>query len=149
MKLRRLHKTELLEFFTVSTDVSVEIPVYEEGVSAGFPSPAQDFSEHSIDLNLVLLKNPASTFFSKVSGDSMKDIGIHDGDLLVIDKSLEPVDGKVAVCFIDGEFTLKKIKIDEDVVWLVPANKNYEPIKITEDNNFVVWGIVTFVIKEF
>ena len=149
MKLTRLHKTELLEFYTASTDASVEIPVFEGGVSAGFPSPAQDFSEHSIDLNLALLKNPASTFFSRVSGDSMKDLGIHDGDLLVVDKSLEPVDEKIAVCYIDGDFTLKKIKIEKDVVWLVPGNENYEPIKVTEENNFVVWGIVTFVIKEF
>ena len=149
MKLRRLHKSNFLEFFTTSLGVSIERPLFDEGVSAGFPSPAQDFSEHSIDLNLALLKNPASTFFSRVSGDSMKDLGINDGDLLVIDKSLEPVDGKIAVCFIDGEFTLKKIKIEKDFCWLVPANKNYEPIKVTEDNDFIVWGVVTFVIKEF
>ncbi len=149
MKLRRLHKSNFLEFFTASLDVIIERPLFDEGVSAGFPSPAQDFSEHSIDLNLALLKNPASTFFSRVSGDSMKDLGINDGDLLVIDKSLEPVDGKIAVCFIDGEFTLKKIKIEKDFCWLVPANKNYEPIKVTEDNDFIVWGVVTFVIKEF
>ena len=149
MKLRRLHKSKLLEFYSASTDVSIDRPMFSEGISAGFPSPAQDFSEHSIDLNLALLKNPASTFFSKVSGDSMKDIGIHDGDLLIIDKSLEPVDGKIAVCFIDGDFTLKRIKIDKDFCWLVPANENYKPIKVTEDNDFIVWGIVTFVIKEF
>ena len=149
MKLRRLHKTELLEFYSASTEVNIEIPVFEDGVSAGFPSPAQDFSEHSIDLNLALLKNPASTFFSRVSGDSMKDLGIHDGDLLVVDKSLEPDDGKIAVCYIDGDFTLKNIKIEKEIVWLVPANKNYKPIKVTKDNDFIVWGIVTFVIKEF
>ena len=149
MKLRRLHKSKFLEFYSASTDVSIDRPMFSDGISAGFPSPAQDFSEHPIDLNLALLKNPASTFFSKVSGDSMKDIGIHDGDLLIIDKSLEPVDGKIAVCFIDGEFTLKRIKIDKDFCWLEPANENYKPIKVTEDNDFIVWGIVTFVIKEF
>ena len=149
MKLRRLYKSNLLEFFTASTDVSIERPLFDGGVSAGFPSPAQDFSEHSIDLNLALLKNPASTFFTRVSGDSMKDIGIHDGDLLVIDKSLNPENNKIAVCFIDGEFTLKKIKLEKDSCWLIPANENYSPIKVTEENDFIVWGIVTFVIKEF
>jgi len=149
MKLRRLHKSNLLEFFTASNDVSIERPLFDGGVSAGFPSPAQDFSEHSIDLNLALLKNPASTFFTRVSGDSMKDIGIHDGDLLVIDKSLDPENNKIAVCFIDGEFTLKKIKLEKDTCWLIPANENYKPIKVTEENDFIVWGIVTFVIKEF
>ena len=149
MKLRQLHKLELLEFFTPSINSSINIPLFEGGVSAGFPSPAQDFSEHSIDLNLALIKNPASTFFTKVSGDSMKDLGIFNGDLLVIDKSLDPVDGKIAVCFIDGEFTLKKINLDKDSCWLMPANENYKPIKVTEENDFIVWGIVTYSIKEF
>lgn len=149
MKLRRLHKSKLLVFFTASTDVGVNIQLFEGGVSAGFPSPAQDFSEHSIDLNLALIKNPASTFFTRVSGDSMKDLGIYNGDLLVIDKSIDPEDGKIAVCFVDGDFTLKKIKIEKDVCWLMPANENYKPIKITEENDFIVWGVVTFSIKEF
>ena len=149
MKLRQLHKSALLEFFIPSTNTGINIPLFEGGVSAGFPSPAQDFSEHSIDLNLELIKNPASTFFTRVSGDSMKDLGISDGDLLVIDKSLTPKDGKIAVCFIDGEFTLKKIKLEKQTCWLVAANKNYEPIEVTEDNDFIVWGIVTFSIKNF
>jgi len=79
----------------------------------------------------------------------MKDLGIDDGDLLIIDKSLEPSNGKIAVCFIDGEFTLKKIQLEKDFVWLVPANKKYKPIKVTENNDFVVWGIVVHVIKSF
>jgi len=110
-------------------------------VKAGFPSPAEDFMETSIDLNIELLKNPASTFFCRVSGDSMHDMGINDGDLLIIDKSLEPQDGKVAVCYIDGEFTLKKIKLEQDCCWLIPANKQYKPIKVTADNDFIVWGV--------
>lgn len=149
MKLKRLHKTKNFEFFTASGKTEMEIPFVEQGIKAGFPSPAEDFSETSIDLNIELLKNPASTFFSRVSGDSMQDVGISDGDLLVIDKSLEPKDGKIAVCYIDGEFTLKKIKIEKDFCWLVPANKNYKPIKVTAENDFLVWGIVTYVIKSF
>ena len=118
MKLKSINKTTTLEFFTVSTETSLERPYIGEGVKAGFPSPAEDFTEVSIDLNLELLKNPSSTFFCRVSGDSMQDIGIADGDLLIVDKSLEPKDNKIAVCFIDGEFTLKKIKLDKDCCWL-------------------------------
>ena len=121
----------------------------EGELKAGFPSPAEDFSEVSIDLNLELLKNPASTFFCRVSGDSMEDMGISDGDLLIVDKSLEPADGKVAVCCIDGEFTLKSIRLDKDCCWLMPANPKYQPIKVTEDNELIVWGIVTHSIKSF
>lgn len=149
MKLHRLKKTDTLEFFTASSEWAVELPLVGESVKAGFPSPAEDFSEVSIDLNVALLKNPASTFFCRVSGDSMSDMGINDGDLLVVDKSLEPQDGKVAVCYIDGEFTLKEIKIEQDCCWLIPANKNYQALKVTEDNEFVVWGIVTYAIKAY
>jgi len=149
MKLKSINKTTTLEFFTVSTETSLERPYIEEGVKAGFPSPAEDFTEVSIDLNLELLKNPSSTFFCRVSGDSMQDIGIADGDLLIVDKSLEPKGDKIAVCFIDGEFTLKKIKLDKDCCWLVPANKNYKPIKVTSENEFIVWGVVTYAIKSY
>lgn len=147
MKLRSINKTKTLEFYTASTETVLELPLMENSVKAGFPSPAEDFTEISIDLNIELLKNPSSSFFCRVSGDSMQDIGICDGDLLIIDKSLEPKDGKVSVCYIDGEFTLKKIKTEKDCCWLVPANKNYKPIKVTADNEFIVWGIVTYVIK--
>lgn len=149
MRLRTIKKTDTLEFFTVSNKTTVEIPFLEGGIKAGFPSPAEDFTEISIDLNIELLKNPSSTFFCRVSGDSMEDLGISDGDLLVVDKSLEPRDGKVAVCYVDGEFTLKKIKIEKDCCWLMPANKKYKPIKVTAENEFIVWGIVTYAIKSF
>ena len=79
----------------------------------------------------------------------MKDEGIHDGDLLVIDKSIRPADGKIAVCYLDGEFTIKRIRIDKDIIWLMPANDKYTPIKVTTDNDFLIWGIVTHVIKSF
>lgn len=120
----------------------------DEGIKAGFPSPAQDFMDVAIDLNKELVKHPSSTFYGRVKGDSMIDAGIFDGDLLIIDKSLEPHNGDMAVCFIDGEFTLKYIKIEEKVIWLIPANKNYQPIKVTEANDFLIWGIVTYSIKK-
>ena len=127
----------------------MELPLIEGGISAGFPSPAEDFLELSIDLNKELIKNPPATFYGRVNGDSMKDLGIDHGDLLIIDKSIQPKDGKIAVCFIDGEFTLKTIRLEKDCCWLIPANSNYKPLKVTQDNDFVVWGIVIHVIKSF
>lgn len=138
-----------IQLFSASTDTHVDIPYANEGIHAGFPSPAQDFLDSTIDLNKELIKNPSATFFGRVSGDSMKDLGIHDGDLLVIDKSLEPLNGKIAVCFIDGEFTIKQIQRDADSCWLMPANPKYKPIRVTEQNDFLVWGIVVHVIKSF
>lgn len=129
--------------------ISRRLPLASSGISAGFPSPAGDYMELSIDLNQELIRNPAATFYGHVSGDSMQELGIDDGDLLVIDKSLEPRNGNIAVCFIDGEFTLKKIRIEKKAVWLMPANPKYTPLQITESNDFMVWGIVTYTIKKF
>ncbi len=148
MEIDNIQNNNIIDFFPVSTDIDIELPLVE-GISAGFPSPAQDFIDVSIDLNKEFIKNPSSTFFGRVNGDSMKDLGIDSGDLLIIDKSLEPTNGRVAVCFIDGEFTMKKIKIEKNYCWLIPANKKYKPIKVTADNEFIVWGIVIHVIKSF
>ena len=126
---------------------SMALPLANQGISAGFPSPADDFLDLSIDLNKELIKHPYATFYGRVSGDSMTGVGLDDGDLLIIDKSLEPQDGKIAVCFIDGEFTVKRIKLDKDSLWLMPENKKYKPIKVTEENEFIIWGVVTSVIK--
>jgi DNA polymerase V len=102
----------------------------------------------SIDLNKELVKHPASTFYGKVKGDSMVDAGVCDGDILIIDKSLEPRNGDMAVCYIDGEFTIKYIRIDKQVVWLIPAKEAYEPIRVTPENEFLIWGIVTYSIRK-
>lgn len=147
MKLINLHTDTKLDIYSVSTEKMIERPFIEQGIKAGFPSPAEDFLDISIDLNKELIKNPSATFYGRVKGDSMKDAGIDHGDLLIIDKSLEPRDGKIAVCFIDGEFTIKRIKLEKDFCWLMPENKKYKPIKVTEDNDFVVWGIVVHIIK--
>ena len=136
-----------LEIFSVDTSSGLDLPVVEAGISAGFPSPADDFLDASIDLNNILITNKDATFYGRVKGDSMIDAGLSDGDLLIIDKSLEPKDGKIAVCFIDGEFTVKRIKITNKCIYLVAENKNYKPIKVTDDNDFLIWGIVTTVIK--
>ncbi len=146
-KANKIASSTSIDFYTANTSSSLELPLMEGGIAAGFPSPAQDYIDLKIDLNKELIANPSSTFYGRVKGTSMKDAGIEDGDILVIDKSLEPRDGDTAVCFIDGEFTLKYIKIEPDAVYLVPANSKFQPIKVTEDNNFCIWGVVTYSIK--
>ena len=118
-----------------------------EGVSAGFPSPADDFKETRISLDKVAVKNEAATFYARVAGQSMIGAGLDDGDLLVIDRSLEPQDGKIAVCLVDGDFTVKRLKVEKDCVWLMAENKRYKPIQVTEENELMIWGIVTYVLK--
>ena len=120
----------------------------EQGISAGFPSPADDFREIRISLDKELVKNSESTFYARVSGDSMIEAGLDDGDLIVIDRSLDPENGKIAVCFIDGEFTVKTIKKEENKIFLMPQNKIYKPIEVEEGNELIIWGIVTYVIKK-
>lgn len=146
-KIKKLYTINNLEFYSISTETKLELPFVDSGISAGFPSPAEDFLDLSIDLNKELIKNPSSTFYGRVKGDSMINAGLNEGDLLIIDKSLEPIDNKIAVCFIEGEFTVKRIKIEKDIVWLVAENEKYAPIKVTKENDFLIWGIVTNVIK--
>ncbi|MDE6197874.1 MAG: translesion error-prone DNA polymerase V autoproteolytic subunit [Muribaculaceae bacterium] len=136
-----------LELFRPDTSSSVELPYADGGIQAGFPSPAQDYINEYIDLNREIVRHPASTFYGRVSGDSMIDEGIEEGDILVIDRSLEPDDGDLAVCCLDGEFTLKRIKLSAGTVWLIPSNETFDPILVTPDHRFEVWGVVTHTIK--
>jgi DNA polymerase V len=119
---------------------------FEAGVPAGFPSPAADYEENKLDLNRYLIKNPAATFFVRVSGDSMVGAGIHSGDLLVVDRSLEPRDKNVVIAVTDGELTVKRIRIRKRKITLEPENENYSVRQISEDTEFEVWGVVTSVI---
>lgn len=137
-----------LSFIRPDADSDLEIPLAADRVSAGFPSPAEGMMEPSLDLNRSLVRNPASTFYVRVSGDSMRDDCIFDGDLLVVDKAVEPYDGCVAVCFLDGDFTLKRVRMGEGKVTLMPSNKHYKPIEVSPDDDFSVWGVVTFAIKK-
>lgn len=137
-----------LTIYKVDAESHLPLPYADEGICAGFPSPAQDYMELAIDLNKELIKHPTSTFYGRVVGDSMKDEGIEEGDILVIDKSLELMDDDLAVCFIDGDFTVKRVRLESDAAWLVPSNAKYPPIKVTKDNEFMVWGIVTYTIKK-
>ncbi len=147
MKIYRINSRSRLDIYSAETSFEISRPYIDSGIRAGFPSPADDFTYLSIDLNRELIKNKETTFFARVKGDSMQGAGLNDGDLLVIDRSLEPENGKIAVCFIDGEFTVKRIKIEKDIVWLMPENNNYKPIKVTPENELIIWGIVTAVIK--
>jgi DNA polymerase V len=113
---------------------------------AGFPSPADDYIEGRLDLSRHLIKHPAATFFVRISGDSMIDAGIHTGDLLVVNRSLEAVDGNVVVAALDGELTVKRLYKRDKVLRLVPANKNYQLIEIQAQQSFEIWGVVTNVI---
>lgn len=144
-KVYRIKTT--LEIYPVSTETVLELPMIEGGVSAGFPSPAQDYEDLGIDLNKALIANPQNTFYCRVRGNSMRDEGINDGDILIVDKSLEPKNGDTVICFIDGEFILKYIEITDEAIFLVPANENFKPIKVTEENSFYIWGVVTYSIK--
>ena len=120
----------------------------EQGISAGFPSPADDFKEIRISLDKELVKNQESTFYARASGDSMLGAGIDDGDLLVIDKSLSPENGKIAVCFIDGDFTVKRIVKEKGKLYLKAENKKYKTIELGEENELIIWGVVEYVIKK-
>lgn len=133
----------------ISAEISTHLPLpyAEHGIQAGFPSPAQDYISESIDLNHEIVRHPAATFYGRVSGDSMINEGIEEGDLLVIDRSLQPEDGDLAVCCLDGEFTLKRIHIEPDCVWLIPANESFDPILVTPECRFEIWGVVTYTIK--
>ncbi len=143
-----LHKSSYLTFFTPEDSKDSGAHFFDAGISAGFPSPSEDFKEERLSLDSELVKNKEATFYARVSGQSMIDAGLDDNDLLVIDRSLEPANNKIAVCFLDGEFTVKRLKVDKDEVWLKPENPDYPIINITEDNNFLIWGIVTNVIKK-
>ncbi len=146
--LQTMTASQNLTFFTPKASSGNGAVFIDTGISAGFPSPADDFRETRISLDDELIQNKDATFFAKVKGQSMIDAGLDDNDLLVIDRSLEPANNKIAVCFLDGEFTVKRLRVEKNEVWLQPENPNYPIINITEDNDFVIWGIVTNVIKK-
>lgn len=137
-----------LDIFHSETSNETVLPFFDDGISCGVPSPVYQSLEQSIDLNQHLIRNKKSTFYAKVSGQSMIDDGISDGDLLVIDRSISPENNKIAVCFLDGEFTCKRIKKEKGKLWLMPANPSFEPVEVLPENHFVIWGIVTYVIKK-
>ena len=134
------------EIYLPDTKTAHKLPLFLESVSAGFPSPADDYLEGKLDLNDLLIRNPSATFFVRVTGDSMIKAGIHSGDILVVDRSLNPKDGSIVIAIIDGELIVKRIQRFNGKIYLVPENDTYSQIEITTDMSFEVWGVVTTVI---
>lgn len=129
------------------SEEEVTLPLVE-GVKCGFPSPAEDFSGMRLNITEEIVKNPAATFYARVSGNSMINDGIGDGDILVVDKSVDPYDGCIAICYLDGEFTLKRVEKMKECIMLVPGNKKFKPIQVNDQNHFVIWGVVRYVIRK-
>ena len=124
-------------------------PLFTSGVSAGFPSPAEDHIDRKLDLNELLIQHPVATFFVRVAGDSMKDAGINHDDILVVDRSLEATSGKIVIAIVNGELTVKRLERNQTSCKLVAANPDYSPVVITENTDFSIWGVVTSVIHQF
>lgn len=125
---------------------NLNLNLYQQTVSAGFPSPAEDYVEGKLDLNLHLIKNPAATFYVRVSGDSMLGAGIHSGDLLVVDRSLEAISGRIVIAVLNGELTVKRLSVESDRLILKAENESYPSIEVTEPQELSIWGVATSVI---
>lgn len=149
-KLIRVPESRITAIYSLleKGEFSHSLPLYSNKVQAGFPSPADDYIETYLDLNKHLIKHPASTFFVTASGDSMKGAGIASGDMLVVDRSLEASHGKIVIAAINGELTVKRLSRIAGKVQLLPENKSYQPIEITEEEDLVIWGVVTHVIHQ-
>jgi len=130
-----------------STFVSCSLPLYNTKVQAGFPSPGDDYITGKLDLNTHLIRHPAATFFIRVIGDSMRDAGIRENDLLIVDKSLEATNNKIVIAVVNGEFTVKRLRYVNKEAYLVPENDDFEPMKVGEGS--YIWGVVTSVIHQF
>ena len=148
-RFREINTAPTLMFYVVDATESLELPLFESTVSAGFPSPADDYEELRLDLNQHLIQHPSATFYARARGHSMRDAGIHDGDILVVDRAVRPKDDDVAVCVVNGEFTVKRIRIQDGQMFLQPANPDYKPLRITESHDFRIWGVVTYVVHKF
>jgi DNA polymerase V len=133
-------------FKTDNNNIKCRVPLYLNPVAAGFPAPTEDYIEGKIDLNHHLVKHPESTFLVRVVGDSMQDAGIHPRDLLVVDRALEPISGKVVIAVVNGELTVKRLRKHRNKLWLMPENPSFQPIEIDENVELHIWGVVTNVI---
>lgn len=127
----------------------LNLPLFASRVQAGFPSPADDYLEASLDLNQHLIQHPAATFFVRASGESMINAGIHNNDILVVDRSLEPKHGDIIIAALNSELTVKRLHVSHKKVILKPENPDYPVIEITEEMEFLIWGVVTSVIHQY
>ncbi len=134
------------KIYKLSTLSKTKLPLFVSNVKAGFPSPAEDYIEKQLDLNELLIKHPAATFFVKVEGDSMINAGIMPGSILVIDRAVPPANNKIVLAVINGEFTVKRFKRNGNIIILEPENPKYQEFPITPETDFQVWGVVIHVI---
>ncbi|HMA68375.1 MAG TPA: translesion error-prone DNA polymerase V autoproteolytic subunit [Candidatus Mcinerneyibacterium sp.] len=141
-----MKKDNVSEIFVPDKNQKVSLPYFVTSISAGFPSPADDYIDKKLDLNEYLIENPSSTFYVRVEGDSMIGAGIYSGDILIVDRSLEAQNRKIVLAILNGEFTVKKLIKNEKNIILRAANKNYPDITVKKDMDFMVWGVVTTVI---
>ena len=142
------HELVVETIFKAERGEEHSLPLFLSRIEAGFPSPADDYVETTLDLNEELISNETATFFLKVSGTSMTDIGIHDGDTIIVDRSIEPTNGDVVVAALDGELTVKRYEVYKGQPALVPESADHDPIPIEEGQSFVVWGVVTRSIHD-
>ena len=148
MMPERFLNTMKIEFLNSDLNSIIEMPYFDGGIQAGFPSPANDFQELSISFDKVVFGSSSSTIFcARVTGSSMEGAGISNNDIIAVNRLLEPEDGDIAVCLIYDEFTLKRLRVEKDCVWLMPENDSFKPIQITENESFQIWGIVVNTLK--
>lgn len=125
-----------------------ELPLFVARISAGFPSPADDYIDRKLDLNELIVAHPAATFFVKVEGDSMTDAGVRSGDILVVDRAVEAAENRIIIAALNGELTVKRFSRKDGKVVLSPANPRYKPVEVPQDADFEVWGVVTYIIHK-
>lgn len=140
--------TQVTDLFKASGDSSLPLPIFLANVQAGFPSPAEDYLDKTLDLNELLITHPAATFFVRVAGDSMRDAGISSGDILVVDRAVSPAEGSIVVAILNGEFTVKRLRKKGEKILLAPENPSYPMMEVKEGADFQVWGVVTYVIHK-
>ena len=143
-----MSKHKNFDFFSVIKNTQINIPVFLDKISAGFPSPATDYMENKLDLNEYLIKHPAATFIVKASGSSMIDVDIYSGDLLIVDRSINPKNNNIVIASIFGDLTVKKLKKKEKSFFLISANDEYPSIEVKEEMECFIWGVVTYIIHE-
>ncbi len=148
MKLKHIKHTDVLDFFSLEESILSGVPIFINSVQAGFPSPAEDYMDLDLNLQDHLIQNPSATFCVRAVGESMKDAGIQSGDIMLVDKSLTPKNRSIVLAVIDGEFTVKRVNVSEKELYLMPENENFPPIKITQEMDFQVWGVVTYIIHK-
>lgn len=146
MNMPKLKDVYIEGIYRAEARNSLTLPLFVTSISAGFPSPADDYIDKRLDLNEFLIRHPAATFFVRVSGDSMIDAGIHPDDILIVDRAVEAVNNKIVIAVLNGELTVKRLRIEGEAVYLYPENDEYSPIEITPQMQFEVWGVVIHVI---